>query len=744
MNHLARVAAFRVASRAPPSRALSTTLKAARRNPTKQHGAEWRPRDHVDRPAVRPARARHHNLFHKNVLSRYKKILARERAANHASQGLGPLIEKYAAPFADELNQAFELAGQGTTGIKDNHLYCTLRESFAKGNIYAFDKDLFHAFQSFIARHRFTKDVNESMKRLVDFRFPHEFFPATRTMQRTIHVHVGPTNSGKTYNALKALEASQRGVYAGPLRLLANEVQQRLEAKGYPCALITGEEVRTPADTDRFFISCTVEMIPLNKVFDVAVIDEIQMIESEDRGSAWTNALLGVQAKEVHVCGEDRTVNLLQSLCASVGDKCIVHRYERLSPLKTMDRALGDNLDKLEKGDAIVAFSRINLHAYKQKIERATGRRCAIVYGSLPPDVRVKQAALFNNPDNDYDFIVASDAIGMGLNLEIRRVIFSAITKYDSNGLRRLTAPELRQIGGRAGRYRTAANANGTTAESSEPRLGLVTTFIQSHIRQIGRMMQSRPRNIEKAAFFPPAGVIERFASYFPLGTPLSWILHCINATATVSPQYHLNIPRDILELADQLQDLPLSIYDRLTFCHLPVSLRTAGSTGLSVLRALATIVAEYRVGHILSIKEIPLEHLELDVDKFVGSGSKDTALAYLSSMEQLHVAINQYVWLSYRFAGMFPSRALAFHIRSLVEEKLIEALERMDFTKKEAHNGRINWRRLVEAERVEVDMPPDQDDLTKFDNVDFDLSLLNEPQTSPRSVGEESRAPTV
>ncbi|OAA35940.1 ATP-dependent RNA helicase SUV3 precursor [Metarhizium rileyi] len=587
----------------------------------------------------------------------------------------------------DTLDHAFLLAEQGVTRRDKNPLFWTLRDAFITRDIKGLTKELQYSFQSFMVRQTFSQDLQDNQKRLLDFRFPHEWFPATRTMQRTVHVHVGPTNSGKTYNALKALENSKMGVYAGPLRLLATEVYQRLRAKGRHCALITGEEVRIPEDADQYFSSCTVEMVPLNARFDVAVIDEIQMIADAERGNAWTTALLGVQAKEVHLCGEDRTVPLVQALCASVGDKCVVHRYERLSPLKTMNSAIQGDYNKLQKGDAIVAFSRLSLHVLKRNIETATGRRCAIIYGSLPPEVRVQQAALFNDPDNDYDFVVASDAIGMGLNLEIRRVVLESVTKYDGNQHRLLTYPEIKQIGGRAGRYRTAHSAAAENAEEAEKeKVGLVTTMDQTDLRSVERAFQKKVSDIDCASIQPPAGIVERFASYFPPDTPLSFILMRIKAAATVGARYRLNISSDALEIADIIQDLPLTIYDRLTFCYLPVSLRAEGA--VDILRALARVVAKNSAGDLLSISEIPLEILEAEVKDYPG-GSQE----YLSKLEALHIAINQYVWLSYRYAGMFRSQALAFHVRQLVEEKLISTLDRLDFTEEQLEHKRKNKR---------------------------------------------------
>jgi ATP-dependent RNA helicase SUPV3L1/SUV3 len=258
----------------------------------------------------------------------------------------------------------------------------------------------------------------EGQREVADFRYPAEWYPRARSIQRTVHLHVGPTNSGKTYHALKRLEDCKSGFYAGPLRLLAQEVYHRFKDKGVPVSLVTGDDVKLPenGETPRI-ISNTVEMVGMGREFDVGVIDEIQMIANPKRGWAWTRAVLGAQVKELHLCGETRAVPLIRELCALTGDNLEIHRYERLNPLEVMPHSLRGNLNKLEKGDCIVSFSRVGIHALKADIEKLTGRRVAIVYGGLPAEIRTQQASLFNDPDNDYDFLVASDAIGMGLNL---------------------------------------------------------------------------------------------------------------------------------------------------------------------------------------------------------------------------------------------------------------------------------------------------------------------------------------
>ncbi len=296
-------------------------------------------------------------------------------------------------------------------------IFVSLRQAYVDRAQAGLDAQIKYAYHGAITSRNFSASGIDTQAKLADLRYPVEWYPATRTLQREIHLHVGPTNSGKTYHALKRLEQAESGVYAGPLRLLAHEVYTRLNAKGISCNLITGDERQINDDENVAMSSCTVEMVPINTEVEVAVIDEIQMIGHDERGWAWTQAVLGLQAKEIHLCGEERTVPLIRELATAMGDKLEIHHYERLSPLKTMTTSLNGDLSNLRKGDCVVVFSRLGIHVLKREIEKQTKKPVAIIYGSLPPDTRAQQAKLFNDPNNDYDILVASDAIGMGLNL---------------------------------------------------------------------------------------------------------------------------------------------------------------------------------------------------------------------------------------------------------------------------------------------------------------------------------------
>ena len=286
-----------------------------------------------------------------------------------------------------------------------------------------------------------TVDSIQNLVRLTDRSFPADEFPHARSTRRKVIMHVGPTNSGKTHYALRALAAAHTGVYAGPLRLLAHEIWERLNTGQIvplgveqasksstsssrainptyvrPCNMLTGEEQKLMGE-DVPLLSCTIEMLTLAKHWDVAVIDEIQMLGDVDRGFAWANAVLGVNATEVHLCGEETAVPIVRELLKHTGDEIVVRQYERLSPLVVEDQSLDGDLKKVQKGDCIVAFSRTAIFGLKDQVEKKTGMRCAVVYGRLPPEVRSEQAALFNEPNSGYDVLIGSDAIGMGLNL---------------------------------------------------------------------------------------------------------------------------------------------------------------------------------------------------------------------------------------------------------------------------------------------------------------------------------------
>ncbi len=276
-----------------------------------------------------------------------------------------------------------------------------------------------------------------------------ELFPFARKMSRKFVIHIGPTNSGKTYRAIEDLKVAENGIYLAPLRLLAYEQYEKMNREGVPCSMITGEErIEMPGS---FHQASTIEMLDLREKWDVAVIDEAQMIADEQRGGSWTNAILGIQAQLIHVCASPDAEKALKRMIRSCGDTYEVVYHERKTPL-VMDESFSEFSfpEDVQKGDALIVFSRKDVHSVAAELQ-SVGITCSIIYGSLPYDVRHREAGKF--AEGATDVVVATDAIGMGMNLPVRRIVFLETVKFDGNEERQLNASEVKQIAGRAGRY---------------------------------------------------------------------------------------------------------------------------------------------------------------------------------------------------------------------------------------------------------------------------------------------------
>lgn len=276
---------------------------------------------------------------------------------------------------------------------------------------------------------------------------PMDAYPLARTMQRRFVVHVGPTNSGKTHDALEALMSAASGAYLGPLRLLACEQFGYLNRGGCPCSLLTGEEHTEVYGAHH--VSSTVEMANFHESLEVAVIDEAQMLSNPDRGHRWTAAILGIPAHEVHVCCAPHALGVVCDLVRLCEDELEVVTHQRFVPLRFETRGFRLPED-VQTGDALVVFSRRSVHAVAEQV-RAAGLRPSVVYGALPHDVRLEEARRFDAGETDC--VVATDAIGMGMNLPIRRVVFVEQDKFDGHARRTLKDEEVQQIAGRAGRF---------------------------------------------------------------------------------------------------------------------------------------------------------------------------------------------------------------------------------------------------------------------------------------------------
>lgn len=278
------------------------------------------------------------------------------------------------------------------------------------------------------------------------------FAPLRRPAERLIAV-LGPTNTGKTYLAMERMLGFRSGMIGFPLRLLARENYDRaVQIKGQAAvALITGEEKICPPGSR--YLLCTVESMPLSREVAFLAVDEIQMCADPERGHIFTDRLLHARgSEETMFMGAETIRPLLRRLLPEIE---IVER-PRFSSLASAGTA---KLSRLPPRAAIVAFSAADVYAIAELIRRERGGT-AIVLGALSPRTRNAQVALYQAGDVDY--LVATDAIGMGLNMLIDHVAFAATRKFDGRTARPLSAAELAQIAGRAGRY-TRDGTFGTT-----------------------------------------------------------------------------------------------------------------------------------------------------------------------------------------------------------------------------------------------------------------------------------------
>lgn len=287
--------------------------------------------------------------------------------------------------------------------------------------------------------------IRSSLKLLLALN-PKDEYPEARALHRHFILHLGGTNTGKTYAGFQRLKTAPTGVYLAPLRLLALEAQETLLDTGVDCSLTTGEE-EDVRDGDTH-VAATAEKLDLKARYDVAVIDECQMIADRERGYAWTRAILGVLAPEVHLCAAPQAKQLLIRLIESCGDSYEVEIHKRQTPLICMSHTV--DFDHVRPGDALISFSKIGVLSAAEDL-RQSGKEPAIIYGALPYATRRRQMDGFL--DGRMEYVVATDAIGMGLNLPIRRVLFMETEKYDGVERRELKPEEIQQIAGRAGRF---------------------------------------------------------------------------------------------------------------------------------------------------------------------------------------------------------------------------------------------------------------------------------------------------
>lgn len=383
-----------------------------------------------------------------------------------------------------------------------------------------------------------------------------------RRINRKIVYHMGPTNSGKTYHAIEALCKAKNGCYLAPLRLLASELYDTMNSKGVRTTLLTGEEVIEIPDSTHF--SSTIEMAKLQTRFECCVIDEIQMLTDPQRGWAWTRALVNIQADEIHLCGDHSVLELVKKVLALCGDTLEVREYTRMTELKVMSNQIP--LSQLQKSDALIVFSRRNALKYKADLEELNFK-VSIVYGRLSPEVRREQARKFD--EGETDIMVSTDAIAMGMNLPVRRIVFSALSKFIDDKENPLTFSEIKQIAGRAGRFKRFPVGEVTTLNKVEDGLRTLQNALNHHLGQQDKAMVGPDLDIFSS-------VNNALTSNSLPTLQLSEFLRLFNTMTFQKPFYCVDM-KEMIELAEMVEaadeDRKLSNAEIFGFACAPVNL---------------------------------------------------------------------------------------------------------------------------------------------------------------------------
>ncbi len=470
-------------------------------------------------------------------------------------KGLSRLLERLRTQVSADLR---ELGGDAACYVEDLDGWLRSRQ-FADGpNL---NRSLSEALKAGRSRAKTRARQNSQLRRLRDqvgFGTYVEKFAAARRLSRRIIFHMGPTNSGKTFAALEVLSQARTGVYLAPLRLLALENYEALLDRGLRAGMVTGEEVL--GDADPTHTSRTIETADLTRPVDVAVIDEIQMLSDPDRGWAWTNALFGVPAKVVIVCGSDDALSYVRRAAEAADESLEVFTFERKTPLVLLHDPV--SLEAVEVGDAVVAFSRRAVHEIREVLVQR-GNTVATIYGALSPEVRRAEAARFRSAKAGV--LVTTDAIGMGLNLgPLKRIIFSATRKWDGVAERRLTNSEIRQIAGRAGRFghQDAGYVAAVDEESIEP------------IRTALAGAPTRPPADLRFFVRPDLIAITSASEEIGTGSLREVLTHFARATFYAGSPFQPSALEEVLEVATRIDRTRLPIEEKFAFSVCPVDRR--------------------------------------------------------------------------------------------------------------------------------------------------------------------------
>jgi ATP-dependent RNA helicase SUPV3L1/SUV3 len=400
---------------------------------------------------------------------------------------------------------------------------------------------------------------------------------------------LGPTNTGKTHFAIDRMLAHRTGVIGLPLRLLAREVYDRIVAQRGPSvvALVTGEEQIVP-DRTQYWV-CTVEAMPLEIGADFVAIDEIQLCADPERGHVFTDRLMRARGlHETLFLGAESMRQIIANLIPGV-------TFLKRDRFSTLTFTGSKKISRMPPRSAIVGFSVENVYAIAELIRRQKGG-CAVVMGALSPRTRNAQVALYQNGDVDY--LVATDAIGMGLNLDIKHVAFSATAKFDGRRMRALYPQELAQIAGRAGRH----IENGSFGVTGEAR-----PFDEDTVEAIENHRFVPIAKLQWRNHALNFGNVERLLRSLEAPTDNEWLTRARDADDVLALKYLSQIPEVIEKLTT-----PKRVQLLWDVCRIP-DFRGASEAEHF---ALLTRIFDFLVGRGLGGGRVPSDWLKKAIER--------------------------------------------------------------------------------------------------------------------------------
>lgn len=464
----------------------------------------------------------------------------------------------------------------------------------------------------------------------------HKLYPARRLTRRWTAL-LGPTNSGKTHRSIEAMAAAEHGIYLSPLRLMALENQERIEAMGVPCSLVTGEEEIIREGATHF--CCTVEEFARfrHQHWDVVVVDEVQMMADPQRGWAWVDALVSAHTPQLMMTGPALIEPSLRTLCDLCEDKLVVQRTKRLSPVEVARHAT--TLERLEPGSLLVAFSRKLVLELKGMLESA-GKSVSVVYGALSPEVRREQARRFR--EGEADIMVATDAVGMGLNLPAHTLCFYTDEKFDGIQNRQLKVQEVKQIGGRAGRF-------------GHHDSGEITALDPQTLKSIRRLFNSPDAPVDLSQFQVRPSIDHLSAISELMGEPSllrSWLT--FNRNINYGEAFISVLPDELAEWIELIDDPKIPLWLRWTFACTPIR----GGFDSPASQHAQRWIKRVAEGH-----AIPMPKLLLGSD--------------LSSLESTLHVVETYLHLARSLPEHFPEHDDGEDARKLLNDAITRELSR-------------------------------------------------------------------